>query len=280
MKRLWPPPAAISSARLAWYWDLMSASSTCCPSIGGHGRRGAELHERLALHMGADLQEVLGRKNTQGIDQGRLRGARDRMLYELSNASTLSVWSMGMSIISPCLFNKPLPITWLSTSSIECARVSHGRLPVTRMNIDYWAHWVVSVVALVAAIGIPIWQRRVTNADTIAGKRTLLLQSIMSAKSTIYVSKLGYSRLLTLGGEIIKPEQQAAITNSMIEMQKLHDRFETLHRTWSDYNDGKGLRELEQMLSWVDAMSADANDMAKASETIMNDALHITGRRT
>jgi hypothetical protein len=26
----------------------------------GHGRRGAGLHERLALHMGADLQQVLG----------------------------------------------------------------------------------------------------------------------------------------------------------------------------------------------------------------------------
>jgi len=44
----------------------MSASSTCCPSIGATG---AGLHERLALHMGADLQQVLGRKNTQGINQ-------------------------------------------------------------------------------------------------------------------------------------------------------------------------------------------------------------------
>jgi hypothetical protein len=32
------------------------------------------LGRRLALHMGADPQQVLGRKNVQGIDQGRLRG--------------------------------------------------------------------------------------------------------------------------------------------------------------------------------------------------------------
>jgi hypothetical protein len=31
-------------------------------------------------------------------------------------------------------------------------------------------------------------------------------------------------------------------------MQELHDRFEALHGRWSDYNDGKQVRELEQAL--------------------------------
>jgi hypothetical protein len=70
IKRLWPLPAAISNARLAWYWDLMSASSTVLSVDRGRRRLSAGLPERLALHMGADLQQVLGRKNTQGIDQG------------------------------------------------------------------------------------------------------------------------------------------------------------------------------------------------------------------
>ena len=141
--------------------------------------------------------------------------------------------------------------------------------------LDYWAHWIVSVVALVASIGIPIWQRRVANAEAIASKRTLLLQSIMSAKSSIYASRLEYARILDLLSEIMGPEQRTKITNSKMEMQKLHDRLEALHKTWSDYNDGKGLRELEEMLSSVNAMSADANDIAKTSDTVMKDMLQI-----
>jgi len=56
VRRLWPPPAAISSARLAWYWDLMSANSTCCPSIG------------------CDLSALPGRRSGQGP-----AGARERL---------------------------------------------------------------------------------------------------------------------------------------------------------------------------------------------------------
>jgi hypothetical protein len=62
---------------LAWYWDDVRQLHVL-PGDGGHGRRGAGLHERLALHVGADLQQVVSRKNTQGIDQGRLRGVVPR----------------------------------------------------------------------------------------------------------------------------------------------------------------------------------------------------------
>ena len=55
------------------------------------------------------------------------------------------------------------------------------------MSTEYWA-LLVSIIALIASIGIPIWQWRATNAQTIASKRTLLLQRILSVKSVTYTS--------------------------------------------------------------------------------------------
>lgn len=49
-------------------------------------------------------------------------------------------------------------------------------------------------------------------------------------------------------------------------MQKLHDHLEAFHRKWSDYNDGKGLRELEQALSFADVMASEGKDAAKVAE--------------
>lgn len=139
------------------------------------------------------------------------------------------------------------------------------------MNIDYWAHWVVSVTALLASIGIPLWQWHRTNAQMIAGKRNLLLQSILSAKSNIYSSKWDYERIVILLDTRLQPDVLASITEKVAEMQELHDRLEALHKEWSDCNDGKGLKELERGFCAVDVISSDAKDMAKRSETIIRD---------
>lgn len=137
------------------------------------------------------------------------------------------------------------------------------------MNIDYWAHWVVSVVALLAAIGIPIWQRRMTNADMIVSKRTLLLQSILSARSATYLSMWELRRFLAKVGDKIKPEQRTTITDMVAKLQGLHDRLESIHDRWLKYSSGKGLRDIEQALLHVDALSSDVKDVAKMSESLM-----------
>ena len=144
------------------------------------------------------------------------------------------------------------------------------------MSTEYWA-LVVSVIALIASIGIPIWQSRATNALTIAGKRNLLLQGILSAKSVTYGSMWEYRRVLNQLGDKIKPEQRAMITDAMARMQELHDDLEALHEKLSDRNDRTRLRELERVLSHVNVMSADAKDMAKLTENFVKDSLQIIG---
>jgi hypothetical protein len=64
----------------------------------------------------------------------------------------------------------------------------------------------------------------------------------------------------------LKPEDRTKITDTLAAMQKLHDHLEAFHRKWSDYNDGKGLRELEQALSFADAMASEGKDAAKVAE--------------
>jgi hypothetical protein len=134
------------------------------------------------------------------------------------------------------------------------------------MNIDYWAHWVVSIIALIASIGIPIWQWRTTNAQTILNKRTLLLQGIVSAKSATYwtIHKM-HLWILTLSKDKLRLEDQTKITNTLAGLQKLHDSFEALHREWSD-REWSDYKELEKMISAVDAMASQAKDSARVAE--------------
>lgn len=133
------------------------------------------------------------------------------------------------------------------------------------MSTEYWA-LAVSIIALIASIGIPIWQWRVTNAQTIASKRTLLLQRILSTKSVNYISMYELIRLLNRYGDKMEPGQRANFKSMVPRMRQHHDELEALHRECSNYSDGKRLSELEQVLSDVDVASSEAEDIAKLIE--------------
>jgi len=133
------------------------------------------------------------------------------------------------------------------------------------MSTEYWALFV-SVIAMIASIGIPIWQWRATNTQTIASKRTLLLQRILSTKSVTYVSMHELIWLLNRYSDKMEPEQRANLANIVPRMRQHHDELEALHREWSNYNDGKRLSELEQTLSDVDVASSEVEATAKLIE--------------
>ncbi len=134
-----------------------------------------------------------------------------------------------------------------------------------KMSVEQWA-LVVSVIAFVASIGVPIWQWRATNAQANASKRTLLLQRILSAKSVTYVSLHELISLLNRYGNQMEPEQRNDLANMVPRMRQHHDDFEELHQEWSNYGDGKSLKEIEQTLADVDVAASEAEDTAKLIE--------------
>jgi hypothetical protein len=133
------------------------------------------------------------------------------------------------------------------------------------MNTEHWA-LVVSAIALLVAIGIPVWQWRATNAQTIASKRTLLLQRILSTRSANYVAMHELLWMLNRYGNQMESDQRVNLQNMVPRMRQHHDDLEKLHTEWSNYNDGKSLNDLEQTLADVDMASAEAEDNAKLIE--------------
>ena len=140
------------------------------------------------------------------------------------------------------------------------------------MGTEHWA-LLVSVIALIVSIGIPIWQWRSTSAQTIASKRTLLLQTILSTKSVTHVSMWELIGLLNRHGHEMRPKIRADAANMLQALQEHHDALETLHRKWSDYSGVETLSRIEQALSDVDVTSSDAKDTSRLVETFVKNAI-------
>lgn len=133
------------------------------------------------------------------------------------------------------------------------------------MKIEHWA-FLVSVLALIASIGIPIFQWKTSKIREASQARTLLLQKILAMKSVTYIAMHELTWLLAKHGSRMEPDQLNHMKSMVPRMRRQHDDCEKLHDAWKNYDDGETLESIESMSAQVDVMSSDASDTAKLIE--------------
>ena len=133
------------------------------------------------------------------------------------------------------------------------------------MKIEHWA-FVVSMLALLASIGIPIVQWKVTKKHTANASRTLLLQKILGVKSQTYIAMHELIWLLSKHGPKMENAQRSNLQPMVPRIRQQHNDLENLHEQWRNYQDGEPLEEIEKMHSIVDTMASEASDTAKLIE--------------
>lgn len=133
------------------------------------------------------------------------------------------------------------------------------------MKIEHWA-FVISALALLASIGIPIVQWHVSKKQWANASRTLLLQKILGAKSQTYIAMHELIWLLNKHGPKMKNIQKANLQAMVPRVHQHYNELEQLHEQWRNYQDGEPLEEIEKMHSVVDAMASDASDIGKLIE--------------
>lgn len=133
------------------------------------------------------------------------------------------------------------------------------------MKTEYWA-LIVSIVALFASIGIPLWQWRESTARAIASKRTLLLQTILSTRSVNYVSMHELIWLLNKYEQQMEDEQRENLRALVPRMREHHDELEALHAEYSNYGDGATLSDIEITQAHADLAYTETQDTARLIE--------------
>ena len=124
----------------------------------------------------------------------------------------------------------------------------------------------VAVLALIVSIGVPILQSKSNTKRMIATKRTFLLQRILAAKSVTFVSMHELIFLLKKHGDAMEPEQKAGLEAMVPRMRVHHDELEKMHLAWSDFDDGKSLRDIEAELIEIDSACSEAEGTAMLIE--------------
>ena len=133
------------------------------------------------------------------------------------------------------------------------------------MKIEHWA-FVISVLALVASIGIPIVQWRVSKKHRANAARTLLLQKILGVKSQTYIAMHELIWLLNRHGQKMENAQRSNLQSMIPRMRQHYSELEVLHEQWRNYQDGGPLEDIEKMYPVVDTMASDASDTGKLIE--------------
>lgn len=133
------------------------------------------------------------------------------------------------------------------------------------MSTEEWA-LVAAIIALLVSIGVPLFQWRGNTSRTKATTRTLLLQSILSAKSVTFVSMHELIHLLNKYGERMEPDQRNNLEAMVPRMRTHHDELEKLHDEWSNFDDDKSLSDIERQLIEVNMATSEAEDTAKLIE--------------
>ena len=133
------------------------------------------------------------------------------------------------------------------------------------MSTEQWA-LLLSSIALLVSIGIPLFHWRSNKKRTEATARTLLLQRILTAKSVTFVSMHELIWLLQKHGTQMEDKQRNNLENMVPRMRTHHDELEKLHEEWSDFDDGKGVKDIELELVDIDTACSDAEDTAKLIE--------------
>lgn len=77
--------------------------------------------------------------------------------------------------------------------------------------------------------------------------------------------------LLQKHGDKMEDQQRENLMNMIPRMRTHHDELEKLHEEWSNFDDGKNIKEIEEELIEIDAAHSEAEDTAKLIEN---------GRRT
>ena len=130
------------------------------------------------------------------------------------------------------------------------------------MKTEHWA-LVVSVLALIAAIGIPVWQSVSAGVQARATRRSVLLQSILNAKTTTIVTSHDLLYLLQRHGSKMAEQQRATLAAMHTRMRQHFGELEQLHDAWADFKDGESLSALEVALAQVNVIMAEAMETSK-----------------
>ena len=133
------------------------------------------------------------------------------------------------------------------------------------MTIAEWA-LLISGLAFLASIGIPIVQWNLSNAKSADSKRTLLLQRILETKSATFLNLYELQHLLNKHGNNMHNLQRNNLEALIPRMRVEHEELERYHAQWSNYKDGKKLKDIEKEISKVNAMSADTSTTTKTIE--------------
>jgi hypothetical protein len=133
------------------------------------------------------------------------------------------------------------------------------------MKTEYWT-LLVSIFALLASIGIPVWQARNAEEQTRAVRRGLLLQTILAAKTTTFVSLHELLYLLQKYGSRMDEQQRNSLAAMHPRMRAHYSELEQLHDTWTNFNDGASLAEIETTLANINAVAAEGTETAQLIE--------------
>ena len=133
------------------------------------------------------------------------------------------------------------------------------------MKTEQWA-LLVSFLALVAAIWLPIWQARVSSSQVRAARCSLLLQTVLTAKSTTFVALHELLHLLRTHGNQMKQLQRETLQAMVPRMREHHDGFEQLHDAWADFSDNASLQDIEAALASASVAASDAADTSQLIE--------------
>ena len=134
------------------------------------------------------------------------------------------------------------------------------------MKTEHWA-LLVSLLALLASVGIPVWQSRAAGAQARAARRSLLLQSILSTKTTTFVARHELLHLLQRHGSKMEENQRANLAAMLPRMREHHQALEKLHDEWANFEDGASLVEIETELAEVSVAASEASETAKVIES-------------
>ena len=119
----------------------------------------------------------------------------------------------------------------------------------------------VSCIALLVSIGIPAWQHRASKAREAQANRTLLLQNILEARSTVYIASSMLGEILRRYGAMMEDQQSEHLQSLLPKMRQHHDQIEELYGHWSDPSENPSVDELEEGFRVVDIILTDAKDM-------------------
>lgn len=133
------------------------------------------------------------------------------------------------------------------------------------MSADEFA-LLISAFALMVSIAVPLVQWRFEKRRIIASKRSLLLQTILASKSTLFISMHELIELLRRYKTRMDSEQRTKLEAMVPRMRQQHDELQKLHDDWSNFDDGESLPNIEQTTAYLTAAASDAIDTAKLIE--------------